>query len=276
MTLRFDNHTSEKILLENRIGQGDPLSMALYQYYNTDILDIPSAPQESAGAYIDDAILMVSAKTFEEAHTQLTEMMTRPGGMVKWSERHNSPIEYNKLMLIDFLHPEVKKPRTPLFLPETTVEPSQNAKYLGIVLDQNLNWGPQLAHVRGKGLKWAMQIKRLTRPTWGITPKGARKLYVSIVLPQIMYGIDIWCTPIHGKNAKGSRKGLVNFIKKLTTIQRARMIEVTGGFRMTPTDTLDAHAALFPMELQVQKACFNSITCMSTLPAQHPLHKLVK
>ena len=275
-TLRFDDHTSEEIMLDNGIGQGDPLSMALYQYYNADILDIPSTTQESAEAYVDDAILIATAKTFEEAHSQLAEMMTRPGGMIEWSERHNSSIEYSKLALIDFAHPGVKKPRTPLILPEITIEPSQSAKYLGIVLDQNLNWKSQLAHVRGKGSKWAMQIRRLTRPTWGLTPKGARKLYVSVALPRIMYGIDVWCTPIHGKNAKGSRKGSVSFINKLSSTQRAGALAVTGGLRMTPTDTLDAHAALLPMEQRVWKACHNAITRIATLPVQHPLHKLVK
>lgn len=147
--------------------------MALYQYYNADILEIPNRPQESAEAYVDDAILIATAKTFEEAHEVLAEMMTRTGGMEEWSKSHNSSIEYSKLALIDFAHPGVKKPRPPLTLQNITIEPTQSAKYLGIVLDQNLKWTQQLASVRRKGSKWAAQIKRLTRPTWGLTPNGA-------------------------------------------------------------------------------------------------------
>ena len=37
--LKFDNHESENIIIDNGIGQGDPLSMVLYQYYNADLLD---------------------------------------------------------------------------------------------------------------------------------------------------------------------------------------------------------------------------------------------
>jgi ribonuclease HI len=91
-----------------------------------------------------------------------------------------------------------------------------------------------------------------------------------------MYRVDVWCIPMHGKNVKGRRKGSVNFIKKLTTVQRARALAITGGFRTSPTDSLDAHAALLPMELRVQKACHAAITCMATLPVEHPLHSLVK
>ena len=105
MILQFNNHLSDPIKLDNGIGQGDPLSMALYQYYNTDILKIPCRPQESAEVYVDDAILTATAKTFEEAHELLAEMMTRKGGMIEWSKSHNSSIEYSKLALIDFAHP---------------------------------------------------------------------------------------------------------------------------------------------------------------------------
>ena len=274
--LRFDDHTSEAIALDNGIGQGDPLSMALYQYYNADILEIPNRSQESAEAYVDDAILTASAKTFEEAHEMLSDMMTRKGGMIEWSKSHNSSIEYSKLALIDFAHHSVKKPRPALILPDITIKPSQNAKYLGIVLDQNLNWAPQLALVRGKGSKWASQIRRLARPTWGITPNGARKLFVSVALPRILYGIDVWCTPVHGGGINGGRKGSVNFVRKLASVQRAGALAITGGFRTSPTDSLDAHAALLPIDLRIEKVCHNAITRIATLPKEHPLHALVK
>jgi len=44
--LKFDDHSSEAISINNGIGQGNPLSMVLYQYYNADILDIPSQANE--------------------------------------------------------------------------------------------------------------------------------------------------------------------------------------------------------------------------------------
>ena len=205
-TLRFDDHTSGVIALDNGIGQGDPLSMALYQYYNADILEIPNKPQEAAEAYVDDAILTASAKTFDEAHQMLADMMTRNEGMINWSKSHNSSIEYSKLALIDFSHHGVKKARPPLVLPTITINPSPNAKYLGIVLDQHLNWAPQLAQVCGKGSTWASQIRRLTRPTWGLTPKGARKLFVSVALRE-SYMVSMYGAPHYmGKARKETRK----------------------------------------------------------------------
>ena len=108
--LCFDDYISREIELGNRIGQGDPLSMALYQYYNTDILKISCKSNKSAEAYVDDAILIATAKTFEDVHTILVDMMQRKGGMIEWFKFHNSPIEFSKLMLINFAHYRVKKP----------------------------------------------------------------------------------------------------------------------------------------------------------------------
>ena len=38
--LKFNNYTSSWFTLDNGIGQGDPLSMILYLYYNSDALEV--------------------------------------------------------------------------------------------------------------------------------------------------------------------------------------------------------------------------------------------
>jgi hypothetical protein len=82
--LQFDNHISRPIDLNNGIGQGDPLSMALYQFYNADLVEIPNGcKSEYAEAYVDDAIIAASAKTFENTHEMLKDMMTRENGAIK-------------------------------------------------------------------------------------------------------------------------------------------------------------------------------------------------
>jgi hypothetical protein len=75
--LRFDDYTSEVITINNGIGQGDPLSMGLYQFYKADLLNIPSELGQLAIAYVDNTILYASGNTFEETHKILAKMMTR-------------------------------------------------------------------------------------------------------------------------------------------------------------------------------------------------------
>jgi hypothetical protein len=139
-TLKYDGPTSEPIEIDNGIGQGDPLSMVLYQFYNADLLDIPSRKNEDALAYMDDTILVATMETFTEAHMMLADMMTREGGASEWSRTHNSPLEYTKLALINFAHRSSSKARTVLHLPQRQIEPSTSTKYLGVIVDQSLGW----------------------------------------------------------------------------------------------------------------------------------------
>ena len=184
--LKFDDHELEPISLDNGIGQGDPLSMIFYQYYNADLLDIPNLPNEMAAAYVDDAILVAMAPTFEGAHTILEETMMRKGGAMEWARRHNLKFKMTKLALLNFSHHSKAAESTPLTIADTKVTASTSVKYLGIYLDQHLNWKEQIVHAQKKGTNWAMQIRRVVRPRWGLSPKNARRLYTSVALPSVM------------------------------------------------------------------------------------------
>ena len=51
---------------------------------------------------------------------------------------------------------------------------------------------------------------------------------------------------------------------------------ITGTLRSAPTDLIDVHAGLLPMELVLMKACHRVMTRMLTLPNSHPLHNIIR
>ena len=269
--LKFDDHVSEALTLDNGIGQGDPLSMVLYQYYNADILEVPQGKNEAAIAYVDDVLILASAKDFTETHEILADMMTREGGIYQWTKTHNSPIEHSKLALIDFAHRNNKKDRPNLELPDSSIKPTTSAKYLGVMLDQHLDWKAQQAHAVEKGSKWAAQIKRVTNSSWGITPRYARRLYIGVALPRILYGAEVWCGPVKGTCNAQEGKGMARVVRQLTTIQRSGAIAITGALRTSPTDTLDACAFLLLAKHLLNSWCHRSSIRLASLPPEHPL-----
>ena len=275
-SLKFDGFESDKHSINNGIGQGNPLSMILYQFYNADLLDIPKNRDESSMAYVDNTLLLAIAQTFEEAHNILADMMTRTGGVADWSNLHNSSLEHSKLALVDFAHMASSKERTSLMLPSGEIKPMISTKYLGVILDQHLNWKAQHAHAIEKGAKWAAQICRIARPSWGVTPKYARRLFISVALLRIMYGADLWCHPMQGERSGMKIRGSAKVQKQLVTLQRAGAIAITGGLRTSPTDSLDTTSFLLPVSLLVDKTCHRALTRMATLPKEHPLHLLVR
>ena len=261
-------------MLNNGIGQGDPLSIALYLFYNTDLVKIANADKgEYTSAYIDNAIISASADLFTEAHKKLKDMMTRDSGTICWAKTHNSPFKLSKLMLIDFAHPSFPLHHPPLILPSITISPTKSTKYLGLILNQNLNWSEQIAYVQEKGSKWAAQICQATRPSWGLTSKAAHKLYIGVAIPRILYGAEVWCIPIYGAANGGKCKGSIHTIRKLTTMQRVGTLAITRGFRTSPTDSLDAHMLILLMHLKIGRVLYQAAVWLTALLDSHSLSK---
>ena len=269
--LKFDDHTSDGICIDNGIGQGDPLSMILYQFYNADLLDIPSSKDQLAIAYVDDALILATAKDFTQTHQLISNMMTKPDGILDWSTTHNSPLELTKLALINFAHSCNHKERLDLILSNITIKPAISTKYLGVIIDQHLNWKAQHAKVVEKGTNWAMQIRRASRPSWGITPRYARKLYISVAIPRILYGAEIWCRPPPRENQKAKGKGSAKIRRQIITIQRSGAIAITGALRTSPTDLLNVCSSLIPATLILENWCLKAAVRLATLPPEHPL-----
>jgi hypothetical protein len=145
--LRFDDYTSEPYTLTNGIGQGDPLSMLLYLFYNADLLDISRYAHEAALGYVDDTILYAEGDNFNNTNASLTDMMTREGGCIEWAQDHNSKFETSKFALIGFTRRRQQIPggrttaqqtRQALQLNNVTIEPSSSHKFLGVIFDQEL------------------------------------------------------------------------------------------------------------------------------------------
>ena len=62
--LKFNDYTSSWFKLDNGIGQGDLLSMLLYLYYNSDVLEVLKGHNEMGLGYIDDMALVAVASDF--------------------------------------------------------------------------------------------------------------------------------------------------------------------------------------------------------------------
>jgi len=225
-------------------------------------------------AYVDDLVMIAIVDMFPEAHNKLSSMMMRAGGVAEWSSQHNSPLEYSKLVLVDFAHRCSPKQREALRLPQIEIQPLVSTKYLGVIFNQNLEWKEQHAQAIGKGASWTMQIRRLTRPSWGLTPGNARRLYISVTIPRVLYAIDVWCVPpyIDGQRQRGTAK----VTGQLATVQRSGALVITGSLCTSATDVLDATAFLLPTPNLADKWCHRVATRLVMLPKEHPLHRIVQ
>ena len=72
------------------------------------------------------------------------------------------------------------------------IKPSANMTYLGIILDQKLNWSLHIKTKVSKSIKVFAMIKPAINYIYGLSPAGMLWIYKQILLPRITYGFHVW------------------------------------------------------------------------------------
>jgi ribonuclease HI/endonuclease/exonuclease/phosphatase family metal-dependent hydrolase len=287
-TIVFDDYRTDPFDVDNGLDQGDPFSGILYLLYNSDLPKITDVKKgERLLLFVDDAVVIATAKDFSGTHEKLRDVMDKPNGIFDWATIHNCEFGVDKFQLLDFTrktlpHPfntrkRIPYPRKALKLKNRSIPSKDTARFLGVVLDNKLTWKEQGAAALAKGQDWIIRFQRIARTTKGVHAKYFRQLYLSIAVPRMLYAADIFLTPhrhvgMRNKNGKPTQA----IVKKLATIQRKAALLITGALRSAPTDAVEVLANLIPFRLLVDKCRHNAALRLATLPETHPLHKPVR
>ena len=104
--------------------------------------------------------------------------------------------------------PRIKK----LTINGVEIKPSSSMTYLGVILDQQLNWSLHIDNKVAKAKKFLHLIKPALHHIWGLNPKRMQWIYKQIILPRLTYGCMVW-----GHSMTNSQ------IKKIETVERVAM-----------------------------------------------------
>lgn len=208
-TINFDDFESAIIKIVSGADQGCPMSQLIFQFYNADLIEPDILhPEELKVGFVDDVALLAEGATFEAANQAITSMMTRPSGALNWADLHNSTFDITKTGLVGFTRqrtsslgvPAKTMPlqQLPITIRGREIMPKTSHPFLGLVVDEELRFREHSAKVLAKGTAWVQQIGRLSKIAQGMTGQYARQLYLNVAVPQMLYAVDIFSTPIQG------------------------------------------------------------------------------
>ena len=260
--MRFNGITTEYIPTPTGIPQGSPLSPILYMLYNSDLLDIPGREQLGLG-FIDDILYGVQGKTAIANTKKLERLLAQSE---KWRQQHGAQFEKSKYVLIHFTRNLSARTRASVKIAGTTITPSTEAKYLGVIFDQKLKFHSHLEHIIHKGTKYALAIARIAKSKWGPEYKYIRRLFTAVAAPRMDYGAIIWHRPGDTRTAPTTSQ-----LRALASLQGKIMRAITGCFRTTATKALEHETALLSPKWRLTSKILQTATRMMTTARNHPI-----
>jgi len=145
------------------------------------------------------------------------------------------------------VHYPMHKPK--LLLQGKEVNTVDSYRYPGIVIDNKLTWRKHEERAIDNATKWVMQCCCLARTNMGLSPRIMQQLYISVAMPKMTYGAEIWYNPPWKKAGTKQKMGSARVTCQLMRVQQMASLTINRVLDTTPTDTLDIHADIFPPEL---------------------------
>ncbi len=158
-------------------------------------------------AYADDVAIRISGK-FPDTLKEL--MQNALNVMVNWAHSCGLEINAQKTELVLFTRKRVVPVMDPPSINGISLAFSEEAKFLGVILDRKLNWKSNITERVRKATVALYSCKNAIGKTWGLNPQMVHWLYICVIRPILMYGVIVWWPAL---------KTAVN-LKQLENIQR--------------------------------------------------------
>ena len=241
--------------VERRVRRGTPqggiVSPLFWILTLNPLLQILEKEGFHVTAYADDLVVMVSGKFPQVLADRLqiglrkVETWTRETGL-------NANPAKTELVMFTNCHkvPDIRCPR----LGGATLQLSEQAKYLGLILDRKLNWKINTTERIKKATAALFSLRAATGSTWGLKPMVMYQAYITVAVPTLTYGSLVWWRSVESKT----------MVKEIYKLQRLACLCITGALKTTPTAALEVMLGLTPLHHQIRKeAYFSALRVMS-------------
>ena len=181
-----DDFSSKVKQIFNGVPQGSVLGPLLFIIYTNDVFN--ALDNALLSLYADDTSIYISGSDLQVAHNLLEK---DTDNIIQWFEANCLKLNIEKSQFIIFGTRNMTKeaPQTPLRLRDSAIQRQSSVEYLGIVLDENLNFNE---HVNKVNTKLAKALGPLNLIKHLMPFRIRKQVSQALVLPHIKYCITVW------------------------------------------------------------------------------------
>ena len=218
--------------------QGGVISPLCWLLVVDDLLSKLNDARLYTQGYADDLVILIEGFCLGT----VSELIQRALDKVnRWCQENGLAVNPHKTELVLFTN---KRSRKGLVLPKlggVQLSLAESVKFLGVVLDNKLNWKAHVTQKCCKAVTCLSQCRRIAGPRWGATPAVMMWIYTAVVRPMLSYAASVWWP----------RVGVGVARAMLTQVQRVACLGVTGALRTTPTAAMETLLSLPPLDLYI-------------------------
>ncbi|WAO97111.1 Hypothetical protein NCS54_01482000 [Fusarium falciforme] len=239
------------------LPQGSPLSPILFLFFNADLVQRRIDSNGGAIAFVDDFTAWVTGPTAQSNRKGVEAVIKEA---LDWGRRSGAAFEADKTAIIHFTRKESKSDSEPFVIKGQTVQPKDRVKILGVIMDGGLKYKEHIARAASKGLKAAMELKRLR----GLSPATARQLFTATVAPVVDYASNVWMHRCQDR-----------IMGPINRVQRAGAQAIVGTFSTVTTSVAEAEAHIASAQQRFWRRATKMWTDIHALPCTNPLRRMI-
>lgn len=187
------------------VPQGSVLGPLLFLIY---INDLPKCTEYQTVLFADDSTLIVPCKNIE---TYQNDINTSLNNIIEWLLINKLKINIDKTNIMSF-NQRTEKPNLNITYADNIISEINNARFLGIHLDSQLNWKFHIDIVTKKLNNYSYELYNLSKIVNEAVVLVAYKAYVSSTL---RFGIIFWGNSTDKDNAFKAQKKCIRAMFRL-------------------------------------------------------------
>lgn len=177
------------------VPQGSILGPYLFLLY---INDMPIQPRTSLACFADDTASLTSS---EDVDLVVDRLQLSLDLLFSFFSQWKLKLNETKTEAIMFTRKR-SLPRRFLTINGHNIQWSKQIKYLGLLLDNKLNWTPHVASIRNKGQRAMNALSAILNRRSNLSSRTKLLIYSTLVRPCLTYSAPVWgntCTTNHQK-----------------------------------------------------------------------------
>ena len=202
----FYNGVSSSVLsVTCGVPQGSVLGPLLFLIYINDLPNISEKLQFFL--FADDTNIYFDSTDLKSLEKVVNEELKK---LVLWLNVNRLALNVSKTNFVIFRANKPLNHNVTLLLNKKAIEQKDHVKYLGVLVDENLNWSFHIPHVAkkiGRGIGIMVRLRQY------LSPHMLKNIYHCLVYSHLCYGIQVW-----GSAAKTALNKLVVLQKKAVRI----------------------------------------------------------